>query len=136
MDLKALGLRFALGYLMSRAAGNSQKNAAVDSLFGSTIAQAEEDITGFTPEIAEVTTLVVEDLISGRRAQATGVISHDKSINRHEVDVFNDNVHNSEVGLTLPEVEAEVAQIKDGLDEAVSTLSRLERLQAGVLKKL
>lgn len=136
MNLKALGLRFALGYLMSRSSGSSQEDAAVDSLLGSTIAQAKEDVTGFTHDIADVTELIVSDLVAGRRTKTTGVISPNLHLDELEVDTMVDQVNNPDVGLTAFEVSQEVELIKEGLDQAVDQLTRLERLQAGVLRRL
>ena len=134
MDLKALGLRFALGYLMSRAKGESQKNSAVDSLLGSTIAQAGEDISAFTPEMADVTSQVVADIVQGRRARKTASLSPLKATQldiRHEIE----EVNNPEVGLTEDEIINEVAALQAGIDEAVDQLRRLNRLKAGVIKR-
>ena len=134
MDLKALGLRFALGYLMSRAKGESKENSAVDSLLGSTIAQAGEDISGFTPEMADVTTKVVADVVQGRRARKTANLSPLKATEldiRHEIEEIN----NPEVGLTENEIVDEVACLQAGIDEAVDAIRKLEKLKAGVIKR-
>lgn len=131
MDLKELGLKFGLGYLMSRSTGTSQKTAVVDSLFGSLISQAKEDVTGFTPEIADVTQAVVADLVLGRETSLS-----DAKVNTEEkVKTFDKLIHDPEVGLTEKGVQEEIELLKQGIDEAVSTLSRLEQLQAGVLRR-
>lgn len=137
MNLKELGLRFALGYLFSRASGRSQGDAAVDSLVGSTIAQAQEDVTGFTPEIAEVTSLMANDLVLARRARDAQSIDPNVVVNPdpNEVAMVTTQVTDPSIGVTSTQVVDEVSEIVDGFSEAVSIVTRLERLQAGILRR-
>ena len=136
MDLKQLGLRFGLSYLMSRASGQSQKSSAIDSLLGSTIAQASEDVTGFTPEIAEVTTLVVDDLIKGRTARVNNEVLPDNPVPpAREIEVLAAQVSDPALGLTSDELLDEVTELSSGINEAYDMMLRLERLQAGILRR-
>ena len=136
MNLKELGMRFALSYLMSRSTGASQKDSAVDSLIGSTIAQAREDITGFTPEVADVTTQVVSDLVAGKRANTTHArIGEIPTAPPDEVLATSDKVTDPSVGLTEQELTDEVMQLQEGVSEAYSKMLDLDRLKAGVLRR-
>lgn len=135
MDLKELGLRFAMGYLFARSSGASQKDAAVDSLFSSTIAQAREDVTGFTPEIAEVTTMMVNDLVTARRARQQAASLVGVPVDSTNEEVVADQVADPTVGVTQQEVAVETQQLIDGINEAAAVISRLEQLQAGILRR-
>ena len=129
-------MRFALSYLMSRASGVNQKDSAVDSLIGSTIAQAREDITGFTPEVADVTTQVVADLVAGKRANMTHArIGEIPTAPPDEVLATSDRVTDPSVGLTEQELTNEVTELQEGINDAYNRMLDLDRLKAGVLRR-
>lgn len=136
MDLKELGMRFALGYLMNRASGASVKRAAIDSSIGSTIAQAREDITGFTPEVADVTTQVVSDLVAAKRAKELELpVAAVPDVNDGDVENLKSQVTDGRVGVSGEQLEKEVTELHEGITEGYRKLLDLERLKAGVLKR-
>lgn len=134
MNLKALGLKLGLNYLLGRASGDSKEDSILSSLLGSAISQAEEDISGFTPQVKDVVTQVVTDLVQGRRAKKNASLQV-LSANNADLEQAMDDAANSEVGLTTQEAAREIQELQEGLLGAVSTLSRLEQLKAGVIKR-
>lgn len=134
MNLKALGLKLGLNYLLGRASGDSKKDSILSSLLGSAISQAEEDISGFTPEIKNITTQVVTDLVHGRRAKNNASLQVLSASDSDLAEAMN-AAANPETGLTVQEAAKEIQELQQGLLGAVSTLSRLEQLKAGVIKR-
>lgn len=136
MELKELGMRFMMSYLMSRASGTDRKEAATDSLIGSTLAQAREDITGFTPEIADVTTQVVSDLVVGHRAKQQNVrLGELPTIESSDINAVTDLITDPSVGINQKQITEEVQDFQSGVSEAFNRVLDLDRLKAGVIKR-
>lgn len=134
MNLKELGKRFAMSYLLGRASGGNKKDSAVDALLGSTISQAGEDISGFTPEAAGLANQVMKDVVQGKRARKQATLKPLEAT-VEEVQELKDQVTNPEEGLSRYELEQEVRELQAGVTDGYMEVLKLETLLAGVLKR-